>query len=138
MHSSGMQIGLVLNTSCTMNQSATLFERIGGMPAVNSAVEIFYRKVLADESLAHFFTRVSMDGQSGKMKAFLAYAFGAPLPYTAKTMREAHSRMHISESQFDAAANHLISTLRELSVPQHLIDEVVSIALSTREDVLNK
>ncbi len=120
-----------------MNQPATLFERIGGMPAVNAAVDIFYRRVLADASLAHFFAHVPMDGQSGKMKAFLAYAFGAPLPYTGKKMRDAHAHMHITEGQFGAVAGHLVETLQELSVPQNLIDEVVAIALSTKDDVLN-
>ena len=43
-----------------MEQQQTLFDRIGGMVAVNAAVDIFYPKVLADETLSHFFTNVNM------------------------------------------------------------------------------
>ena len=39
-----------------MEQQQTLSDRIGGMAAVNAAVDIFYPKVLADETLSHFFT----------------------------------------------------------------------------------
>lgn len=62
----------------------SLFERIGGMDAVNTAVEIFYKKVLADDSINHFFKKTDMSKQIPKQKAFLAYAFGAPMPYTGK------------------------------------------------------
>ena len=118
-------------------ESATLFERLGGMPAVNAAVDIFYKKVTADESIAHFFVDIPMQEQSKKLKAFLAYAFGAPLPYTGRKMRDAHSGMNLNEAHFGAVAGHLISTLQELDVPQDQIDEVVGIALSTKADVLN-
>lgn len=118
-------------------ETATLFERLGGMPAVNAAVDIFYKKVTADESVAQFFVDIPMQEQSRKLKAFLAYAFGAPLPYTGKTMRDAHSAMNLNEGHFGAVAGHLVSTLQELQVPQELIDEVVVIAVSTKADVLN-
>jgi hemoglobin len=118
-------------------EKATVFERIGGMPAVSAAVDIFYKKVTADDSIAQFFVNIPMQEQSKKLKAFLAYAFGAPLPYSGKSMRAAHEHMNLNEAHFGAVAGHLVSTLQELSVPQELIDEVVTIALSTKSDVLN-
>ncbi len=117
-------------------KNQTLFDRIGGMNAVDAAVDIFYRKVVADHRVNEFFKEVNVENQSGKMKAFLAYAFGAPLAYTGKDMREAHAHMDLSEDHFNAVSEILVATLEELSVPQKMIDEVVLIALSTREDVL--
>lgn len=85
---------------------------------------------------AIFFTKTDMKSQSDKQKAFLAYAFGAPMAYTGKNMRDAHAHMHLTENHFNAVAGHLLETLKELNVPQNLIDEVVTIALSTKNDVL--
>ncbi|MDI9356657.1 MAG: group 1 truncated hemoglobin [Chitinophagaceae bacterium] len=121
-----------------MQEETSLFEKIGGMDAVNAAVDIFYKKILADESINHFFINTDMKTQAGKQKAFLAYAFGAPTAYTGKSMRNAHAYMHLTEAHFNAVAGHLVATLKELRVPQNLIDEVVVIALSTKNDVLNK
>lgn len=121
-----------------MEQQETLFDRIGGMDAVNSAVDIFYDKVLADETIKHFFTNTDMKKQAGKQKAFLAYAFGCPMGYTGKSMRDAHSGMNLTESHFNSVAGHLVDTLEELNVPGSLIDEVVKIALSVKDDVLNR
>lgn len=117
----------------------SLFERIGGMTAVNSSVDLFYEKVLADEKLNTFFENVDMENQAGKMKAFLAYAFGAPMAaYTGKIMRYAHSKMSINEDHFAAVEHHLINTLKELNIEENLIKEVVAIAQSTKDDVLNR
>ncbi|MFN0176521.1 MAG: group I truncated hemoglobin [Saprospiraceae bacterium] len=120
-----------------MGNNASLFERIGGMNAVNAAVAIFYAKVLSDESISHFFNSTDMTAQSVKMKAFLAVAFGAPMhAFSGKNMRDAHAHMYIDTAHFDAVTDHLIATLEDLNIAQNLIDEVVAIALSTKDDVL--
>ncbi len=115
----------------------TLFARIGGMNAVDAAVDIFYSKVMMDDRINHFFFHIDMNRQSGKMKAFLAFAFGAPFPYPGLAMREAHQHMHLTEVHFNAVAEHLVSTLEELHVPKPLIDEVVMVAISVKNDVLS-
>lgn len=117
----------------------SLFDRLGGLDALNAVVELFYSKVLADDSISHFFTDTDMDAQSGKMKAFLGYVCGAKGPlavYNGKRMKEAHAHLKIQEAHFNAVASHLVATLKELNVPQNLIDEVVAIALSVKNEVL--
>ncbi|MEP4093156.1 group 1 truncated hemoglobin [Reichenbachiella sp.] len=121
-----------------MEENKTLFEKIGGMNAVNAAVDIFYDKVLEDSRINHFFKNINIEAQSGKQKAFLAYAFGAPMAYTGKNMRDAHAHMNLTEEHFNAVAGHLVDTLQELSVAQNLIDEVVSVALTTKDDILGR
>lgn len=116
----------------------TLFTRIGGMNAVEAAVDLFYQKVMLDDRINHFFFHIDMTRQSGKMKAFLAFAFGAPFPYPGLAMREAHQHMHLTEEHFNAVAEHLVSTLEELNVPKSLIEEVVEVAMSTKAHVLNQ
>ena len=119
-----------------MEQQQTLSDRIGGMAAVNAAVDIFYPKVLADETLSHFFTNVNMATQAGKQKAFLAYSFGAPMAYSGKKMSDAHTHMNLTAAHFNAVAGHLVTTLQELQLSQNLIDEVVLIAMTTKDDIV--
>ena len=61
-----------------VNMEKTLYERLGGEPAVNAAVDIFYRKVLNDYRINRFFDNVDMEKQAAKQKAFLTMAFGGP------------------------------------------------------------
>ena len=119
----------------------SLFDRIGGEAAVDAAVDIFYRKVLADDRIKDFFEGVDMDKQAAKQKAFLTMAFGGPSNYSGEDMRKGHAHLverGLNDSHFDAVMENLGATLQELNVPDELIAEAAAIAESTRNDVLGK
>ena len=116
----------------------SLYEKLGGAGAIDAAVDIFYRKVLTDDRISHFFDTVDMDSQHVIQKAFLTMAFGGPNNYTGQDMRNAHKHMKLTEEHFNAVAENLVATLKELNVGEDDINEVVTIALSVKDDVLNK
>ncbi|KPJ91670.1 MAG: globin [Gammaproteobacteria bacterium SG8_11] len=119
----------------------SLYDQLGGEAAVNAAVDIFYRKVLADDRINKFFESVDMERQAAKQKAFLTFAFGGPNNYTGKDMREGHAHLvakGLNDSHFDAVMEHLGATLKELNVPDELIAKAAAIAESTRNDVLGR
>jgi hemoglobin len=117
----------------------SLYERLGGEAAVDAAVDIFYRRVLGDESIAHHFEDVDMSAQRQKQKAFLSFVFGGPPPAVpGRDLRSAHARLKLTESDFSAVVQHLAATLQTLKVPAPLIDEVARIAGSVKSDVLNR
>jgi hemoglobin len=121
--------------------NATLFERLGGQDAVNAAVDIFYRKVLADDRVNYFFDGVDMEKQIQKQKGFLTMVFGGPNNYTGKNMREGHKHLiekGLNDSHVDIIIEHLGGTLKELNVKDEDIKEVAAIANSVRDDVLNR
>lgn len=132
-----MYITYILMTTATQ----TLYEQLGGEPAVSAAVDIFYRKVLSDDRVSRFFEGVDMDRQIAKQKGFLTMAFGGPTAYTGKDMRNGHARlvaMGLNDSHFDAVVELLGQTLTELNVPADLIAQVAATAESVRADVLNR
>jgi len=82
-----------------------------------------------------------MAKQRAKQKAFLAYAFGAPVAYTGKDLTAAHAHLvtdGLNDGHFDAVAGHLQATLDELGVPSDIANEVMTIAASTRDAVLGR
>lgn len=115
---------------------SNLFDRIGGDAAVNAAVDVFYKKVLSDDSISHFFATTDMDAQREKQKKFLTVAFGGPNDYSGQDMRAAHANLDIGEAHFGAVAGHLQATLEELGVPAAEVGEAMAIAASTHDDVL--
>jgi hemoglobin len=117
----------------------TLFEEIGGAPAVAAAVEIFYRRMLMDDRVAHFFDDTDMDRQIAKQSVFLTMAFGGPAHYTGRDMREGHRHLvarGLDDTHVDIVIEHLGETLRELGVGEGPIAQVAAIANSVRDDVL--
>lgn len=116
----------------------SLYDRLGGAPAVDAAVDIFYRKVLGDDRISHFFDTVDMERQHAKQNAFLTMVFGGPNQYTGKDLRAGHKHMALTDMHFDAVVENLAATLKELGVSDAEIGEVAAIAASVRNDVLNR
>ena len=125
----------------TPETATSLYEQLGGEPAIQAAVENFYRRVLTDDRIASFFDDVDMDGQIAKQKAFLTYAFGGPNQYTGLDMRAAHEKLvakGLNDSHVDAVIEQLGETLRDLGVGDEQIGQVANIAESVRDDVLGR
>ncbi len=120
-------------------RESSLYHKLGGQPAIDAAVEAFYVKVLADNRIKHFFEDINMTKQRRKQKEFLSAAFGGPIPWTGKDMRKAHANLPgLNETHFNAVAENLQKTLVELKIKPELIQQVMAIAASTRNDVLNR
>lgn len=121
--------------------TSSIYERIGGEKAVEAAVDIFYDKIKSDPELIPFFDGIDMNRQRRMQQSFLTFAFGGPNNYSGRGLRIAHERpvkLGLNDKHFDKVAHHLQRTLLELSVPYEIIQEVMTIAGSTRNDVLNK
>lgn len=123
------------------NQTASLYERLGGEAAVNAAVDIFYDKVLSDYRINRFFDKTDMSKQVTHLKAFMTVAFGGPNEYTGRSLRDGHARlvdMGLNDSHFDIVMEHLGATLQQLNVPADLIGEAAALVESVRGEVLGK
>lgn len=122
-------------------ETATLYEQIGGEAAIDAAVDIFYRYVLSDDRISHFFDDVDMETQAAKQKGFLTYAFGGPNNYTGLDMRQGHAHLlerGLNDSHVDAVKENLDKALTDLEVPREIIDQVLAVAESARDDVLGR
>lgn len=121
---------------------SSLYERIGGEAAIMAAVDLFYKKVLADDVTAPFFDGLDMTKQTNKQISFMTVAFGGPDEYKGRDMREAHAHLvrdkGLGDVHFDAVARHLQSTLEELGVAKDLIDEAMATVGATRNEVLDR
>ena len=119
----------------------SLYDELGGQPAVHKAVDLFYRKVLGDKRISRFFEGVDMDQQAAKQSAFLTMALGGPNNYTGKDMRTAHAKLvklGLDDSHFDAVVENLGATLTELGVPKEKIRVIAEQLDGLRSDVLGK
>jgi len=121
--------------------TTSIYEQIGGAPAMQAAVEDFYRRVLQDEELAPFFEDVDMDRQMAKQSAFLTMVTGGPNSYTGKDMRTAHAHLvkrGIGDRHVDLVIKHLGDTLTGLGVAPELVQQIAAVAESVRGDVLSR
>jgi hemoglobin len=115
----------------------SIFDSIGGAPAVRVAVDKFYERVLSDPQLAHYFGGVDTDKLKSHQRAFIAAAIGGPDVYQGRDMAKAHSNLGITDSDFDAVVRHLVATLTELRVPNEIIADIGNALAPLRSDIVS-
>jgi hemoglobin len=115
---------------------ATLYDRLGGEPAVGAVVNEFYDRVLADERMNHHFDDVDMVDQRSHQTKFLSAVTGGPMQYEGDGMRTAHETMGITDAEFDAIAGHLDGALREFDVDEADREAVMETVEAYRDDIV--
>ena len=53
-------------------------------------------------------------------------------------MREAHAHLKLTDVQFDQIVKHLVDTLKELNVPESIINEIGETVLPLKDECLNR
>ena len=104
----------------------SIYEAIGGEPALVAVVDDFYVRVLDDPQLAGFFAGANMPKLKGKQVEFFAAALGGPDIYQGSTMRQVHAGRGISQADFDKVAFHLVGSLAAAGVPGETINQIVT------------
>lgn len=124
-----------------MDQSKSLFERIGGADAVRAAVTRLYGKVLNDTTLLPFFADIDIERLRRSQSAFVSHAFGCPNVSASVNLRQVHKRLvaqGLTDQHFDSVARHLHDVMEELGVPKEEIAEALAVVETTRTEILDR
>ena len=119
----------------------TLFDTIGGRLKINAAVEAFYRRVLADESLRPFFEGIGVDHLRARQSMFVSMLLGGKTVYAGKDIQAAHEqprRMGMNESHFEKFLNHFRAALEEIGVQDDRLERIIAFLDQSRGAVLNR
>ena len=119
-----------------MEQS--LYEKLGGKEAISAVVDNFYDRILADDSINHFFANTDMEKQRRHQAAFISFALGGPNQYSGTSMEKAHAGMNLQPEHFNAVANHLAAALADFKVSPADIDAVISQVATLKDSILYK
>ncbi|HEX7671799.1 MAG TPA: group 1 truncated hemoglobin [Polyangiaceae bacterium] len=97
---------------------SSLFDQMGGEPALRAVIDRFIDRVFDDMMIGFFFRNASRERVKAKEYEFAARHLGADLPYTGKSIRDAHAPHPIMGGQFNRRLQILRETLEEMGVPE--------------------
>jgi hypothetical protein len=80
----------------------TLFDRLGGMAAIEAEIDDFLGNVLADDRINKRFAETDAADLRQKLIDQVCEAAGGPCKYTGEDMVEAHKDMNVTDAEFDA------------------------------------
>jgi hemoglobin len=115
----------------------SLYERLGGAPAVEAVVDELYDRIAADPELAHFFDNTDLRRHVQRVGVLITMVTGGPAQYRGRDMATAHQRLAIEDHHFDLVAAHLIATLDFVGADPVAADELVTIVAGLRGDIVN-
>lgn len=104
----------------------TIYEAIGGQPALAVVVDDLYARVLADPRLSGFFAGANLTKLKGRQVEFFAAALGGPELYRGPSIRDAHRGRGIRQVHFDLVAGHLVAALSEAGIPDDTIGLIIA------------
>lgn len=121
----------------TASADASIYDAIGGEPALTAVVDDFYNRVVGDPALAGFFMGTNMTRLKGRQVEFFAAALGGPDTYTGATMRQAHQGRGIAQEHFELVAGHLVASLGGAGLPEDVIGQIVGVVAPLSKDIVS-
>jgi hemoglobin len=132
-----LALGACANTNKVQSaQSASLYDRLGGKPAITAVVDQFVANVAADDRITSFFANADIPGLKAKLVDQICQASGGPCTYGGLDMKTAHEGMGVQEEHFNALVEDLIAALDTFSVPEKEKNELLGALGPMKGDIV--
>lgn len=114
----------------------SLYDRLGGKPAITAVVGDFLQAVASDDRVRHQPAPERVPALRGLLVDLVCQASGGPCVYSGRDMKAAHSGMGISQAEFEAVVDDLVKTLDHYKVPQREQRELLALLAPMRQDIV--
>ena len=118
----------------------SLYERLGGKPAITAVVDDFAVRVVKDHRVNRFFAHTDVLAFKAKLVDQICEASGGPCKYTGRDMKTAHQGLGITNADYDAVVEDLITTLDKFKfwIPEKEKNELLALLGPMRKDIVTK
>jgi len=116
---------------------ASLYDRLGGLPAITAVVDEFMKNLAADERINAHFAGADLPDLRQKLIDLVCQTAGGPCVYAGRSMKAAHQGMNLKDADFDAVAGDLQAALNKLNVPAREQGELLSAVGSLRPQIVH-
>jgi hemoglobin len=137
-----LSLGILVGCATTGEQMATkeksLYDRLGGKPAITAVVDDFVARVAADRRINRLLANTDIPPFKANLLDQICEASGGPCKYTGKDMKTAHAGMGITDADFNALVEDLVATLDKFKVPEKEKGELLGVLGPMRKDIVTK
>jgi hemoglobin len=131
-------VGGCATETTTTAPSGSLYQRLGGKPAITAVVDDFVGRVAADNRINARFANTNVPRFKTNLVDQICQATGGPCTYTGKDMKTAHAGMGITNAEFDALVGDLVATLNKFKVGDREKNELLAALGPMRKDIVER
>ncbi len=114
----------------------SLYERLGGKPAITAVVDQFVANVAADGRINNRFATTDIPKLKGHLVDQVCQATGGPCTYQGRDMKATHLGMQISSTDFGALVQDLVAALDRFNVPAGEKGELLALLGPMKKDIV--
>jgi len=114
----------------------SLYDRLGGQTAISAVVDSFVARVAADARINKKFAKSDVGRVKSMLVAQICAQTGGPCTYSGRSMKEAHQNMGVTDGEFSALVEDLVTTLKGFNVPQQEQDELLGALGTMKGDIV--
>jgi hemoglobin len=115
----------------------SLYERIGGLAAIEAMVDHTIELLSADPRVSRRFEDASVPRLRRQLIDLVCLRTGGPCAYTGKSMSDAHEGRFIRADEFDALVEDVARSLDYLSVPARERSELLAMLVQMKSAVID-
>ena len=116
----------------------SLYDRLGGKPAITAVVDDFVGRVAGDNRINGFFAQANVPRLKAQLVDQICEASGGPCKYTGRDMKTAHRGMGVNSAAFDALVGDLVATLDKFNVGEREKKELLAALGPMKSDIVEK
>jgi hemoglobin len=128
----------IVAASSASAQQASLYQRLGGYPAIKAVVDDFVGNVAADRRINRFFANTDIPRLKRNLVDQICAGTGGSCVYTGRDMKSAHAGMGVRGKDFGALVQDLQKTLRKFKVPKKEQGELLAILGPMKSDIVTR
>ena len=114
----------------------TLYDRLGGKPAITAVIDQFVANVAADRRINGRFASTDIPRLKGHLIDQVCSATGGPCLYTGRDMKRTHSGMQINTAEFEALVQDLVAALDTFHVAAREKQELLGLLGPMKKDIV--
>lgn len=119
-----------------MTTDKSLYERLGGKPAITAVVDDFVGRVAADNRINGKFANANIPRLKTMLVDQVCQASGGPCTYAGRDMKSTHAGMQITGDEFDALVGDLVVTLNKFKVGEREKNELLGALGPMKKDIV--
>lgn len=116
----------------------SLYDRLGGKPAIAAVVDDFIANVAADARINARFQGADIPRLKTLLVDQICEASGGPCTYRGKSMLDAHRGMRITEAEFNALVEDLVKSLDRFKVPAREKQELLTALGGMKSQIVDR
>jgi hemoglobin len=135
-------VWLVMGCASADSQPArvtpSLYERLGGKPALTAVIDQFVANVANDTRINGRFATTDIARLKHNLVDQVCMGTGGPCTYTGRDMKTTHAGMGVTTADFNALVQDLVAALDAFKVPEREKQELLGILGPMKEDIVER